>query len=177
MHKVFSNPYNFSEGLTRRGFATLGRGTYGKAMGKPGQDRIIKISVYRGDAWPHYIQWAVDNGFAGNCAPAVYSIHTTDNFTVAVIERLKSIYEFEDGKERYSQLKRGIYGGTIEGPWKVFFEKLDKFRAETGAGFDLHDGNFMMRANGEIVATDPVNSIESSKATTLRYRSTARLAA
>lgn len=177
MHQAFAGGINFAERLRRRGYVQIGHGCYGVAMAKSDRDRIIKISYGNGDAWQYYIQWAVDNGYAGTLAPAVYSIHHMNGFTVAVIERLKSIYDVEGGYDKYAELKGALYNEELIEPWKSFFENLETFREGIGAGDDLHSQNFMMRANGDLVATDPLSSTGRKVASSRRYRSTARLAA
>lgn len=141
--------------LTKRGFVVLGRGMWSQVLGKPGSDRVIKLcrSV---DGWPEYVIWATENGFAGQQAPKVYSIHKiNDYYYSATMERLFPINSKNDVKRE--ELNRQVRRRNPEDPF------IQAYQKRFGEVIDGHGTNWMQRANDELVLTDPIADSLASK--------------
>lgn len=168
--KPFDNAEGFIAALKKRGFKELGSGAFSTVLGKDGSDRVIKV-IRRPDGWINYIHWAAQIGEAGHFAPKVFSYKKIKGrkkeFSVAIMERLK--YTLEDTPEDHA-LK--VLPGVL---WKAenpmaqkfmeilspglyaFLEKMSKWKEIPIHNFDFHDGNLMLREDGQLVIVDPVS--------------------
>ncbi len=167
----FMHQYNYKARLMARGFRKIGGGLYSDVLAKDGSDRCIKVA--HGDRWPDYIDWADRNGYLGTFAPKVYSFKQHLLFYVAVMERL--VCDFRD-IEHYN-------GHKITSDVQVFFKEAraamgfinydyQTENIDTAAPFisfcttlrankladDCHEGNFMVRKDGQVVLIDPLSA-------------------
>jgi hypothetical protein len=162
--------------LTRKGFVKIGDGLNADVYTKIGSDRVIKVGSRR-DIWPEYIEWATKNGYAGTFAPKVYSLKYHDHIFVAEMERLVcTISDILNNMGRdhiYCRLQRAIthiiYGYEIDAAeikdqveLKEATDLITFIRDIQEARFnnDLHNQNWMLRKDGQIVLIDP-SSFES----------------
>lgn len=168
--------------LAHRGFERIGGGLHSTVYAKPGSDRCIKVGS--GDRWPDFIEWAFKQGYLGNFAPMVYSFKQHDGFYVAVMERLVcsfidiehdikwpsnkwTIPQYRD----WAQLNnyRNIPDKYAkENQSELFGDFAANLRANHLAN-DLHEGNFMLRKDGQIVCIDPTSNY-AERPSTLRIR-------
>lgn len=151
--------------LKRRGFVEIGDGCFSTVLAKPGSDRVIKVCRYaRSDAWPEYVVWAAQHGYAGNLAPRVYSLHRIEGerggFYVAVIERLEAeICQISETRpdlaSEYSVLASALrYGGDPHEQYSAFAHGVRALSHDLRAGLDIHARNVMVIGD-RIVLTDP----------------------
>jgi hypothetical protein len=155
----------YANKLQKLGFELVGKGLYANVFAIPNTDKVIKVASL--DGWPEYIRWSTKNGYAGKFAPKVDSLKFYESFYVAVMERLvDTMRGFEDygrTSDQFKLYKKVIQawrwnkenGNDNEGATELvqFMEKL----REAGMTGDLHDGNVMVRKDGQIVVTDPVS--------------------
>lgn len=171
---TFNSSYEFVEALQKKGWERIGGGAYSYVMGKPGSDKVMKISKSQWDGgWMEYIKWATENGFAGTFAPKVYSWKKIKgkecDFSICSMERLDKVFsEYDHKGEVYAaynlfslQVQKGnetagllsdlLYPGlgTFNAKFKKRFER---------SGLDIHRGNFMTRKDGGFVCIDPISS-------------------
>ncbi|NPU64583.1 hypothetical protein HL667_06195 [Bradyrhizobium sp. 83012] len=171
-HRSFwANGDEFGGRLADRGYRVIGSGAFSTVYHKPGSDRVIKVNR-RPDNWLDYVVWAARAGHAGKLAPKVYSFRvfnegTPDAFYVAVMERLETTVS------RAECTKPDAYRAWMS--MRQFIEQQDAaagveaelhtagairfgvaFRAAFKRAWDLHGGNFMLRADGSLVCTDPL---------------------
>jgi hypothetical protein len=158
---------SYVAGLLKRGYYQIGGGLFSQVFAKKNSDYVIKVS-YVIDKWPDYIEWAINHGYDGKFAPKVYSLKFYDGFYVAIMERLVcTIEEIErnGGRRTYQQwLCRAIrdwtgytYGSSDDNPAANATELEDFCRklCHLGMNGDLHNGNVMIRKDGQIVIIDP----------------------
>ena len=161
---MLDSTYAYCAALEKRGYVKLGGGLY-SVVYAINADFAIKVG--HNDNWPNYIEWATQAGFAGTFAPKVYSLKFHRGFYVAIMERLAcTIADLRAGnggrrsKDHYEMAYKALLGGA----GLRFNEKADGFehlkafgRLAYEAGFndDLHDGNVMLRRDGQIVLIDP----------------------
>lgn len=190
---IFASAHAFRSALEKRGFKLLGEGHYSAVYGKPGYDKVIKVSRSL-DNWIDYVAWASKNGYAGTFAPRVFSwkrfkgpprIHnswdlydtrTSYDWSIAVVERMKETIK-EDSKlsqdfkiiERIhdlgerSVLAELVMDEIVPGVGS-FFKKLHKsFHAS-----DIYAKNMMVRDDGSFCVTDPVCGTIKTEAMRLR---------
>lgn len=164
----------FREFLENKGFKKLGSGLYSVVYAHP-TNPDIAIKVGEPDPWPDYAVWATENGYAGKFAPLVHSLKSYKgnghrDFYVAVMERL--VDTIRGVREEYADHNQSRLHNpfNVDG-WEL---KRDDSRPDlqdfmhqmSNAGYsgDLHDGNIMVRKDGEIVITDPVSGYHKSNA-------------
>jgi hypothetical protein len=163
---MLDSTYAYCAALEKRGYVKLGGGMFSQVFGKGN----CAIKVGHSDDWPEYVEWATQAGFAGTFAPKVYSLKFHRGFYrgfyVAVMERLvctmaelKIVNDYccnnryEDAYEALQQGTGRRFKETVIG-----FDDLRAFgQLVNDAGFsdDMHDGNVMLRSDGQIVLTDP----------------------
>lgn len=161
--------------LVKRGFELLGGGAYSSVYGKPGCSKVLKV-CHRGDddVWPLYAQWAFAN--PSPFVPVIHSFKRHKGFYVAVIERMeievaktpdtaghkRAVMMFRDYVEGGEETEEGsicpvlnaVMGlypgirGTLDGLREAFDGKVC---------WDMHQYNWMLRPNGELVITDPIS--------------------
>lgn len=154
--------HDYISALEEHGFARLGGGLYSTVLAKPGSDRCIKVGS--GDRWPDYVEWAATNGYMGTFAPKVYAFKQHDSFYVAVMERLVcTVAEAGQRAETHHfwrQAKAIVrpyfdYDDMLEaGPWLSFLSAIKA----AGLADDVHDHNWMLRRDGQLVLIDPISS-------------------
>lgn len=160
---------SFGNALEERGFERLGRGCFSTVYGKPGYDRVIKVT-HRLDTWVDFAQWAGRVGFAGKYAPRVFSFKEIKGkfatFYVSVVERLDrtlwSVGREEDARVAHDLANSYLsYDNTLAGcllediqPGMASF--LQGLKTRFGGGLDLHGENWMVRKDGTLVLNDPV---------------------
>lgn len=151
--------------LLKHGFECIGGGVFSKVYAKPGSDRCIKVAKAE-DAWPAYILWAMRKRYTGTFAPKVYSLKFHHGYYVAVMERLVCTLQdiICDSDDYYhhpgytNQVRDFCRLGEHKHPDKA--DKWIKFaKAANGANLlqDLHNGNFMLRKDGQLVLIDPAS--------------------
>ena len=171
-----SKAYGLVDFLHRRGFERLGAGIYSVVMARGDSDRCIKIC--RGhdrtaDRWCEYLLWAHRMGYTGTFAPKLYSLHCfEDGLYAAVIERLWMTLGDCQGENYWAYLKlsREINEGCVDsctGPRGDFYRAFNK--AFQG-NLDLHEENWMIRHNGDLVLTDPLMGEGTTSGIRLRER-------
>jgi hypothetical protein len=178
--KPLSSGYSYIAWLQKRGFKTLGRGSYSQVLAKEGSDKVIKVTAGQQDNWIDYIQWSAKKGYCGNFAPRVYSWKKYDaGFSVAVVERMaKTLSKVEDERGDMSLVGTLMYpalsGHTMA---QVYLEDLcpgsNRFlRDLKKAGYmgDLYGSNMMVRKDGSFCATDPTCGRPQTTVTRLRSR-------
>lgn len=153
--------------LRARGYQLIGSGLYSNVFATPKADKVVKVGDM--DEWPAYILWATKCGFAGTFAPKVFSLKFHDNYYVALMERLVctigNISRYGDENGRNSE-QVGLYNAIIQDrnsnseatDLTAFVQAMRR----AGHQGDLHDGNVMVRHDGQIVVTDPVAGYFSS---------------
>ena len=188
---VYKNRSTYKLGLEREGYDYIASGMYASVYGKPRSNTVLKIGGMD-DAYPIYLQWAVENGYAGKFAPAVksFNLHKTEDggeFYVAEIERLPITVEDADmnsaAYDLYHDLRYDSHSfapsrsiAKVAPEWVEFVEGLKALRRKSVVRFDLHDQNFMVRKNGELVLTDPFAESDGAPITTSTRRASTKLA-
>jgi|SRR5882724_40651 len=150
--------YSYGMFLLRHGFICIGHGLFSSVYAKPGSSRVIKIGTGT-DAWAHYALWGTAKRYAGTFCPKVYSLKFHRGFYVAVMERLVCTLSESSGSSHQTRLYEKMryamkgYGDThLLPPSALKFAQACR-KAEFAN--DLHQGNFMIRANGHLVVIDP----------------------
>jgi hypothetical protein len=134
----------------------------------PNKDLVVKVAEL--DPWPDYILWAAQNGHMGKFAPKVYSLKFHSGFYVAVMERLVCTVrqmkyadsgEYLDIHPDQVQIYNNLqYPEDCEAKdLAAYVRQLRDIRLSG----DLHDGNVMVRSDGQLVITDPCSGNNSSK--------------
>lgn len=166
--------------LRRHGSAKLGHGCYAEAWGSKKSDRVLKICCHA-DPWPEYVVWANSIGYGGTLAPKLHSIKVFKEdgaySYVASVERL----EAELGKsnivlgnkmkkelsDKTTHIKYRVCGLEVCGVedikdpvWRKFMEQFVQRFPYDKYCYDFHDGNWMIRKNGELVLNDPLETWE-----------------
>lgn len=148
--------------LVKRGYEELGNGLFSKVYSKPHLNVAIKVA--RHDDWPQYIEWSIGNGYSGTFAPKVYSLKCYPNFYVAIMERLVcTIGELSyHGNTCHRHLRLGAIRQHEDCEATELVEFMKNCR---NAGYcnDLHEWNWMLRKDGQIVLTDPTSRHSNSK--------------
>lgn len=190
--------------LSTRGYRVIGEGMYSKVYAHDAEPEfVIKVSK-RADDWPAFVKWGEDNGYAGTFTPKIVSMKVfKGGYYIAKMERLQGTiaeHNGEDLYEYYKEMKRiARYGSehylnssskieqvrnkaaldllTTEQPGCVAY--LDHFRKEWGRdATDLHDRNWMVRGDSQIVMTDPVTDcgrVSGESRDNYRVKSSARV--
>jgi hypothetical protein len=158
-------PWGYIDWLRRKGFEELGSGAYSTVLGKPGSDRVVKVSRTL-DNWIDYVQWAAKEGHAGKLAPRVYSWKRHEavdrnDFSVAVVERMAEPARGTKSDEalllnlrqyaRYGNLLASVYMEDILPGSVKFFNELQKLDLDG----DIGGNNVMIRKDGTLCVTDP----------------------
>lgn len=161
------NREQYENKLRASGCELLGSGLYSNVFAVPKSNKVIKVAEM--DRWPEYILWATQNGYAGTFAPKVESLKFRDGYYIAVMERL--VCSISDIRREfgyrsqafhvrlYSEMEDWRYEVTKTAPCELlaFWRAL---RAE-GLANDTHDGNVMVRHDGQLVITDPASGLSS----------------
>lgn len=162
---TFNDGRSFVRALEKRGFVQLGSGTYSTVLGKPGSDRVIKVT-HKSDGWIDYVTWGAKMG--SPFVPKVFSYKKISgkkkDFYVAIMERLEYTLYKTPGDHALSILPDLINKG--ENPMAARFIDvlapglngyMKDLRSEFPAeDIDLHRGNYMIRKDGSFVVTDPI---------------------
>lgn len=82
-------PEKMRDFFEKRGWRRIGSGAYSVVLGHDKSDLVIKINRRR-DAWPEYVCWAKESGFAGTFAPNVHALkfYGEGEWYVAIMDRL-----------------------------------------------------------------------------------------
>jgi len=185
----------FIDALRKRGYKTLGAGSFSTVLAKGNSNRVIKVNR-RSDSWLDYVLWSAKRGHMGKHAPMVYSFRRfnegkPNEFYVAVVERcaytVDDVYRRMPNIEKlFSHLTSGMRGYMGSDRDALAADDLApgslrfaiEFKLEFGgAATDLHAGNFMVRDNGSIVCTDPLTGDASDSAPSRWRHTSVRLAA
>lgn len=172
---AFDSKYTFIQALERKGFKKLGSGYYSVVLHKKGE-RVIKVG--KADQWINYVLWAGKTGYGGTFAPKVYSYKMFPGkkkgndpwghegpFYVAVMEKLEKTVSSARSSEDMvigpylfqTYLHKNAAAGRmldVLAPGLRVFS--DQFKKTFKNGWDLHNGNFMLRSDGGLVLTDPI---------------------
>lgn len=164
---------SYQQALYKRGYEYVASGMFATIFAKPQSSTVLKVGTMT-DVYPIYLQWAVDKGYAGTFAPRVksFKVHTTNDdepFYVAEIERLATTVEEADDDDYAKAVElfydlRGSSSGfhslkdlkNLAPDWVPFVDGLTKLKNRHSLTFDLHDQNFMVRNNGDLVLIDPM---------------------
>lgn len=162
----FHDGQAFIDALKKRGFEQLGNGAFSTVLGKPGKDRVIKVTR-RPDGWIDYAKWGATTG--SSFVPKVFSYKKISgkkkDFEVAIMERLE--YTFYKAPEDHAlRILPDLLWKSENNPMAARFAETlapgvtnymkgiyDKFGRD---GLDLHNGNYMIRKDGSFVVTDPI---------------------
>lgn len=168
--KPWERGYLFGEWLAKKGFSHLGSGANSQVYGKAGQARVIKVGS-AGDNWMSYVLWGRQMGYEGKFVPKVYSYKWYPNgFYVAVVERMERTTGAGSGKKDLDPILLDLFNKGRRGneyallAMDALVPGLDRFAVDlvkaandNSWGWDDHGGNFMVRADGSWVATDPIH--------------------
>jgi len=152
--------YSYGMFLLRHGFICIGHGLFSSVYAKPGSSRVIKIGTGT-DAWAHYALWGTAKRYAGTFCPKVYSLKFHRGFYVAVMERLVcTLLDYSSQNSHQARLwllMSEAMNGRMSNNHRLPPSALKFAQACREAEFanDLHQGNFMIRANGHLVVIDP----------------------
>lgn len=163
----FDDGYGFIEALKKRGFVELGSGAFSTVLGKPGKDRVIKVTR-RPDGWIDYIAWGAKTG--SPYVPKVFSYKKISgkkkDFEVAIVERLEYTFCHAPSDHALKILPDLLYRSDDNPMAARFVEVLAPGLTNFMKGvyehfgdshsLDLHNGNYMVRKDGSFVVTDPV---------------------
>lgn len=177
----FSNGHYFGQWLKKKGFSYLGSGAHSQVYGKKDSKRVIKVGS-SGDNWMNYVMWGRSKGYEGTFVPKVYSYKWHDaGFYVAVVEKLERTTNKGSSKKDLDPVLLDLFGAGYRGneyallAMDALVPGLDKFTLDIKAAAndngwreDIHGGNFMVRADGSWVATDPINAHGNPMKTRLR---------
>ena len=157
----------FIEALKKRGFVELGSGAFSTVLGKPGKDRVIKVTR-RPDGWIDYIAWGAKTG--SPYVPKVFSYKKISgkkkDFEVAIMERLEYTF-YRAPQDHALKILPDLLYRSNDNPMAARFVEvlapgLINFMKGVYENFgkhhhlDLHNGNYMVRKDGSFVVTDPV---------------------
>lgn len=173
--QLFENQSAYEYHLRKRGFVKIGGGLYAEVYAKPGSDKCIKVAR-SSDAWPEYVEWATLEQYAGVYAPKVYSLKFHNGFYVALMERLVcTIADIHASHPTYHYSKHPLSDlvASVQ-TWSGYGGREVRAEAEGLKSFcnavktqrlvsDLHDGNIMLRKDGQLVITDPSSSCQTRR--------------
>lgn len=133
------------QNFQNKGFNLLGIGCYASVFESNTDPNLVyKIGVNRRDPWLEYIKTNVKS----NYFPKIYSIHHYYDGYLCLMERLYYVpYTLEKEKKKLKEFSCK----EAESVYKVI-----KGLVSDTVRIDLHDGNIMMRANRQLVITDPL---------------------
>lgn len=155
----FASKFDARRQLAQLGFKELGSGMFGSAHEVPGDTTIVVKLTAVEDAWLDYAMFCMMNADASPHLLRVYAMQCEDNYAVTVIERLE-----RGANEMVMQRIR-------DDIWHRRGADVLVKLADAIDCCDMHDGNFMRRADGETVITDPSTVRASDK----KYRYTNHL--
>jgi hypothetical protein len=178
--KLFSDRTRVVARLIKHGFTVLGTGCFSTVLAKGDSRRCIKVGT--DSTWEPFLEWGIENGFAGSFCPKVYTFHRhTHGLFTAVMERLDTTVEklidpYNKGICPYFKLAnaldcpKGQRGENIAMVDKQFpgFECFMKQALLQGFASDLHSGNWMLANKREdgtyarLVLIDPQSGRSSS---------------
>lgn len=148
--------------LRALGCEMIGNGYFSNVFNIPQQpDKVIKVGP-ADDQWPLYARWATENGHSGKFAPMIHSLKFYDGFYAAIMERLVCTV----GDIRNNNCYRGGKGTELQAIFNEVTGREEKTEAcdlaayvnelrALGHSNDFHDGNVMVRKDGQLVITDP----------------------
>jgi hypothetical protein len=165
----------FRCGLQRRGYNLIGEGAYSRVYAKPGSNRVVKVNR-SDDNWLDYVLWGMAAGYAGTLTPRVYSFRTIEypwgvNY-VAIVERMTATLRQIDHTplfRHYCAIGKAARGYTVDlTEAERAVPGCTQFAADLCSRFagslDLHGSNAMVRPDGTLCFTDPVNGYSSRTA-------------
>lgn len=141
--KLHLSPDRLIKWLEKRGWTQLGRGAYSTVLSKKGTDQVIKIGRRR-DAWPEYVAWAKEAGYAGTFAPNVHAmkLYGDGSWYVARMDKLDgTISDLQWKREKAKLISNNRYeiSAILSGRNKllpeqrtsdILDERLDMVRAD-----------------------------------------------
>lgn len=161
----------FINKLNDRGYRQLGSGYFSQVFAKPGQDKVIKVSA--GDAYPNYVRWLIEHGYAGTFGPKVYAFKRYEPeygiaYNVTVLERMKETVTDCDDKQTKQMCKdirfvmERIHGHGADKEellerCPVNWHQFIRDAAKAGMTDDLKTDNWMVRHDGSMALTDPIS--------------------
>lgn len=196
---LFTSPEQFKARLMKWGYEELGSGFFSTVLGKPGSDKVIKITRrISTDGWLPYIKWANRKGFGGTFAPKAYSYKFFPNpkydakkdefswrrpepgFGVTVMERMKTTLGdtniLDKAKAVSGLVEYAMHGNeTAVNLINQVYPGVTKFLGEFKKDWedyspDIHGGNMMVRDNGSLVISDPIGTYVRSNNYKMRLR-------
>ena len=170
--KPFDDAFGFIKALERRGFKVLGAGMFSTVLHKEGSNRVIKV-IRRPDGWINYVHWAAQIGEAGRFAPKVFSYKKIKgrekDFAVAIVEKLANTLDNTPAEHAATLVPALVWRAEKNEMAAKFLETVapgllsfllkmkEKWELPSVVGFDLHEGNLMIRTDGSFVVADPVS--------------------
>jgi hypothetical protein len=173
--------FNVIKSLTKRGNAVIGTGCYAAALqSKVNDNLVIKIGNNLDDPWLDYYYNIITVNQRNSCVPKIASffLENTHGYYVCTMEKLymhdaleakTSIAEYIRGNLTDTEwlIKASLYPKEIPDPNAMLqimnkiaeqtcimsFEDEEEY--ESTKRLDLHSGNILSRANGQLVITDP----------------------
>jgi hypothetical protein len=156
--------YERGSQLERQGYKVLGTGSRARVFWREDKpDRVIRVAIYDGaepdasanfggaDGWLEYFK-----SFAGSRSkhfPKVYSVKLYAGFYEVEMERLHKAERMV-----WNEIQEN-FNGQPPRSLENFVARVEDKREEVARDVDIwedfHNGNFMARANGDIVVTDP----------------------
>jgi len=173
-HNSFAkSAQSYGEALEARGFRRLGGGMYSACYGKPGSDRVIKISE-SDMAWLSYMAWVMVNPNRQRYAPCLYSIKYHKDFYVAVMDRVHIIAHDDSGFA--DEMDSVIFNPRDREACNTvnanYGSDAAEFIADLKDSFnftDLHRGNYGLR-NGVLCVFDPTTCHQNETDSTALHR-------
>lgn len=187
---TFKTPERFMSKLQKRGFKRLGSGAYSTVWGKPGSDKVIKVCRRaESDGYPMFAAWAHAN--PSPYLPRIHSFKRHADWYVVVLDRMEQtvsatsreeglreatgmLWEYTrtgGGNRKAGVLRQAIMNAvftSLPGIKEMLEALHDEF--EGLAHFDMHDENWMLSKDGQLVLIDPLSGANSEKSKTKNDR-------
>lgn len=153
-------------------YKCCGSGAFGRAYSSPDSDIIYKTgNAKHNNGYLSYLKTIAMSGSLNRFLPKIYGVrfiydtHGNCQFVVAM-EKLKEAhkvlsYDVGDSKEKeiYRKLKNAVeYNKKVGVPELEEVKDIIKeaLRMCKDNCIDMHEGNVMLRENGDLVITDPI---------------------
>lgn len=161
------NETSIADAGRRAGFEFINGGAFSQVFGSAAvPDKVLKITTSEIDGYHSFVEFVQKVGPTlpedqRRYLPVIYSSEVICGVRITLMERLVSArdalhHEYGD-RLKYEEW-RALNGREycIEHPGAAELrERMDNWRRGSDAAWDLHTGNVMMRADGQLVVTDP----------------------
>lgn len=158
LEKFCSDPSTVARGSSK------GSGLYSKVYEGPLPGTVIKYGRTLKDGWLFYAAWVMSRKHRPSYMPRIIALHidTQKGEFHAIIEALHETYGEENPPNwtGYFDSIREDHGRNVPAEIREnFLTQIDHICAFTGTSqpfwLDAHSGNWMRRAGGSLVLTDP----------------------